>query len=58
MQRLETGNELRSVFLLPEGEGKDEGAVQIDTLSSVLSRRGRGSRKIKLPPRRISMTNF
>jgi hypothetical protein len=39
MQRFETGNELRSVFLLPEGEGKDEGAVQIDTLTSILSRR-------------------
>ena len=27
MQRFETGNGLRGVFLLPEGEGKDEGSL-------------------------------
>lgn len=27
MQRFKTGNELPSVFLLPEGEGKDEAGM-------------------------------
>jgi hypothetical protein len=49
MQRSKTGNELRSVFLLPEGEGKDEGVFHIDTLTSTLSRRGRGGRKELMP---------
>src|SRR5262245_7258917 len=37
----------RHLFLLPQGEDEDEGQF-ISTLTSILSRRGRGGRNIKL----------